>query len=198
METLTKTFTLLVLLSLLLAPNLTAHAAPGAAVQRISTLTIQPYTPFQSATAHIKEEYSGSMGSLFTFDVGSFGTEHISNLVYTPNSGVTCTHNTDLMITCTGAISEVEINFDFTYVANDYAGPYIWWGYAGNSTYDLDYTFHLIFPAFLEFVRPYAEAPVTITASQLTWHHANTRRLVGSALFRDSRVRGLYMPITMK
>lgn len=195
-------------LGLLLAVPQAAQAAPylagddphepAAAVQRISTLTVPPYTPFQSITAHIREQYSGSLGSIFAYDAGSFGVDHVSNLVYVPNSGVTCSHDADLMITCNGSISQVQIDFDYTNVTNDYVGPYTWWGYSGASNYEIDYTFQLIFPAPLVYVRAYDIAPTTVTANQVTWVQLNTKRLIGAALFRDPRVNGLFLPLAVK
>jgi hypothetical protein len=184
--------------------TLAAPAAPvkaarqAASVQRVSTVTVQPYIPFNTSIAHIKEEYSGAMGTLFTYEVGSFGIEHISNLTYSANSGVTCQHDAELLITCTGDLSQVTIDFDFTYIANDYDGKYIWWGYAGYSNYDLEYTFHLIFPSPLEYVRSYSLEPTSVTSDQITWYQASTQSLPGVALFYDPRVQVLYLPMVVR
>ncbi len=199
----TRLLTLLVLIfSLLLAPVVVraqGSAGPDAAVARVSTITVQPYLPFQTATAHVQEAYSGAMGSLFTYNAGGFGAEHISNLAYTPNTGVTCGHDAALLITCTGAaISQVTIDFDYTYTANDYAGGRIWWGYPGYSNYAIDYTFNLIYPAPLVYLHAYSLEPTSVTGTQITWHLDNTLSLPGAALFRDPRVPLTYLPLVAR
>lgn len=196
-----RLFILIILIASLLWTPVPVQAKdiPGdpetpAPVARISTITIQPYLPFQTATAHIQEAYSGAMGTLFTFDVGSFGIDHVSNLIYTANGGVSCDHDANLYITCTGSISQVTIDFDFTYIASDYISNTIWWGYRGNSNYNLEYTFNLIYPAPLEYVRSYSQAPVSVTDTQITWYQESTQSLTGAALFRDPRVHAVYLP----
>ena len=178
--------------------SVVAPAAGEAAVQRISTVEVNPYLPFQSSISHVREVYSGAMGTSFAYDVGGFGIEHISNLTYSANAGVTCQHNANLLVTCNGSLSQVTIDFDFTYVVNDYAGQMIWWGYVGNSNYALDYTFNLIYPAPLVYVRSYSLEPSSITSNQITWYHANTLSMPGVALFRDPRVQTLYLPIILR
>jgi hypothetical protein len=173
--------------------------SPLASVQRVSTVTVHPYLPFQTSVSHMREAYSGAMGTSFAFDVGSFGIEHISNLTYVANSGVTCSHNANLLVTCTGSsISQVTIDFDYTYIANDYTGRSIWWGYTGSSNYALDYTFNLIFPAPLVYVKPKSLVPVSVTANQITWYQANTRSLPGAAQFDDPRVQVMYLPLIIR
>lgn len=169
----------------------------AAGVQRISTVEVRPYLPFQSSLAHVQEAYSGAMGTSFAYDVGYFGVDHISNLNYSANAGVTCQHNANLLVTCTGPLNQVTIDFDFTYVANDYVGQMVWWGYKGNSNYALDYTFNLIYPAPLVYVQSYSLEPSSITPTQITWYQANTRSLPGIALFRDPRVQVVHLPLVL-
>ncbi len=182
----------------LTGPASTTASIDAASVRRVSTLEVLPYLPFASSTSHITEVYNGAMGSLFTFDVGSFGVQSVSNLAYTANPGVTCSHDANLLITCSGSISQVTIEFDFTYVVTDYIGNTIWWGYNGQSNYDLEYTFHLIYPAPLVYLQPYSLAPVSVTANEITWYLASTKSLVGAALFRDPRVQVNYLPRVSK
>ncbi len=200
----TRLFGVLLILALALVPHTVQAQAKAvelsvpADVQRVTTVEIFPYDPFQTSTAHIQEAYSGAMGTLFIFDVGGFGVDHISNLVYTANDGVTCQHNADLIITCTGALSYVTIDFDFTDIANDYLGAYIWAGYTGYSNYDLEYTYNLIYPGPLTYTAYYSLAPVSVTETQITWHLERTRSLPGIALFFDPRVQVIYLPTIMR
>lgn len=167
-----------------------------ASVQRVTTLDIEPYQPFETFVAHFQEVYSGALGTSFAYDIGYYGIEHISNLTYSANEGVICQLNEDLILVCNGPISQVNINFDYTAIADSYIGQFIWWGFIGNSNYPLDYTFHLIYPAPLMYVRSYSLEPITITSDQITWQQDNTLSLPGVALFHDPCVYALYLPLT--
>lgn len=169
-----------------------------ASVQRVTTVQVLPYLPFQTFTAHFQEVYSGGLGTSFAYDIGYFGMEQISNLVYSANAGVTCQLNEDLIIVCSGPLSHVTINFDYTAIADSYSGQSIWWGFIGNSNYSLDYTFNLIYPAPLVYVRSYSLEPTTITSTQITWQKSNTLSLPGVALFQDPRVYVLYLPLVQR
>jgi hypothetical protein len=138
------------------------------------------------------------LGTSFAYDIGYFGMEQISNLVYSANAGVTCQLNEDLIIVCSGPLSHVTINFDYTAIADSYSGQSIWWGFIGNSNYSLDYTFNLIYPAPLVYVRSYSLEPTTITSTQITWQKSNTLSLPGVALFQDPRVYVLYLPLVQR
>lgn len=165
-----------------------------AAVQRVTAVEIEHYQPFGTFVAHFQEVYSGALGTSFAYDIGYFGMEQISNLVYSANAGVTCLLNEDLIIVCNGPLSQVIINFDYTAIADSYIGQFIWWGFIGNSNYPLDYTFNLIYPTPLVYVRAYSLEPTAITPSQITWQQDNTLSLPGVALFQDPRVYALYLP----
>lgn len=169
-----------------------------AAVQRVTKVEIEPYQPFETFVAHFQEVYSGGLGTSFAYDIGYFGMEQISNLVYSANAGVTCQLNEDLIIVCNGPLSYVTINFDYTAIADSYSGQSIWWGFVGNSNYSLDYTFNLIYPAPLVYVRSYSLEPTTITSTQITWQQNNTLSLPGVALFQDPRVYALYLPFVQR
>jgi len=169
-----------------------------ASVQRVTTLDIDPYQPFETFIAHFQEVYSGALGTSFGYDIGYYGMEHISNLTYSANAGVTCQLDENLIIICHGPLSQITINFDYTAIADGYTGQFIWWGFIGNSNYPLDYTFHLIFPAPLLYVRSYSLEPATITSGQITWQLNNTLSLPGVALFQDPRVCVLYLPLTQR
>ena len=169
-----------------------------ASVQRVTTVQVLPYLPFQTFTAHFQEIYSGAMGTSFAYDVGYFGVERVSNLSYSANSGVICQHNADLLVTCAGSINRVTIDFDYTSIATDYFAQFIWLGFIGNSNYPLDYTFNLIYPTPLVYVRAYSLEPTTITSTQITWQQNNTLSLPGVALFQDPRVYALYLPLTQR
>ena len=169
-----------------------------ASVQRVTTVQVLPYLPFQTFTAHFQEIYSGGLGTSFAYDIGYFGMEQISNLVYSANAGVTCQLSEDLIIVCTGPLSQVTINFDYTAIADSYISQFIWWGFIGNSNYPLNYTFNLIYPNPLVYVRAYSLEPTAITPSQITWQQDNTLSLPGVALFQDPRVYALYLPLTQR
>ena len=169
-----------------------------AAVQRVTTLEIKPYQPFDIFVAHFQEVYSGALGTSFAYDIGYFGMEQISNLVYSANAGVTCQLNEDLIIVCNGPLSHVTINFDYTAIADSYSGQFIWCGFIGNSNYPLNFTFNLIYPNPLVYVRAYSLEPTEITPSQITWQQDNTLSLPGVALFQDPRVYALYLPLTQR
>jgi hypothetical protein len=167
-------------------------------VQRISTLEILPYSPFQASNSHLKELWSGNLPEPFTYNVGSFGVDHISNLTYTSTGGAACVHNSSLLITCNGILTQIEIDFDYTYVTNDYQGQLIWFGFSGASDFPVDYTFILKYPAPLVYVRPYTLQPTSVTGSQIIWNLTNTKSLPGAALFSDARVKVLNLPIGMR
>jgi len=175
-----------------------SHPIITTAVQRVTTVEIEPYQPFETFVAHFQEVYSGALGTSFAYDIGYFGMEQISNLVYSANAGVTCQLDEDLIIVCTGPLSQVTINFDYTAIADSYSGQFIWWGFIGNSNYPLNYTFNLIYPTPLVYVRAYSLEPTAITSSQITWQQENTFSLPGVALFQDPRVYALYLPLTQR
>ena len=169
-----------------------------AAVQRVTTLEIKPYQPFDIFVAHFQEVYSGALGTSFAYDIGYFGMEQISNLIFSANAGVTCQLDEDQIIVCTGPLSQVTINFDYTAIADSYSGQFIWWGFIGNSNYPLNFTFNLIYPNPLVYVRAYSLEPTEITPSQITWQQDNTLSLPGVALFQDPRAYALYLPLTQR
>ena len=169
-----------------------------ASVQRVTTVQVLPYLPFQTFTAHFQEVYSGGLGTSFAYDIGYFGMEQISNLIFSANAGVTCQLDEDQIIVCTGPLSQVTINFDYTAIADSYSGQFIWWGFIGNSNYPLNFTFNLIYPNPLVYVRAYSLEPTEITPSQITWQQDNTLSLPGVALFQDPRVYALYLPLTQR
>ena len=169
-----------------------------ASVQRVTTVQVLPYLPFQTFTAHFQEVYSGALGTSFAYDIGYFGMEQISNLIFSANAGVTCQLDEDQIIVCTGPLSQVTINFDYTAIADSYSGQFIWWGFIGNSNYPLNFTFNLIYPNPLVYVRAYSLEPTEITPSQITWQQDNTLSLPGVALFQDPRVYALYLPLTQR
>lgn len=172
--------------------------APLANVARVATLTLPPFTPFTTVLLHLQEAYSGNLGTSFIYK--PYKGYPIYNLTYSANAGVTCTHNADLKITCTGAISWVTIDLDMEYLVKDYLADCLVLGWGGYSDYPLDFTIHLLYPASLTYVGAYAStpAPISVTPTQVTWYQENTTNLAAYGLFRDSRIKVIYLPLVQR
>lgn len=169
----------------------------SANVTRVSTMTVPSFLPFTTIQVHVREEYSGDMGTMFTYSPFSGFT--YSNLTYVANAGVICSHDANYTITCTGDITQVTINFDFEYLVNDYSGDNLLLGWSGDSTgYPLNYTIHLIYPGPLTYVAPYNTDPISVTGAEVTWHQEDTYKLVGYALFRDPRIKLAFLPLAKR
>ena len=165
-------------------------------VARVSTVTVPTFAPYETALVHIREEYSGSLGTLFTYT--PFDTYPISNLTYFANAGVTCSHDGNNTITCTGDITQVTIDFDFTYVVNDYLTGCLVLGWGGYSNYAIDFTIHLIYPAPLTYVGFYSTEPISVSGTEVTWTQENTTQLYAYALFRDPRISLVFLPMVKR
>lgn len=205
-------FIMLCAISLLLAipADVSAHSLQAGSINQEvfirSTVTVGSYQPFQLSTTHISEEFSGNMGPTFNYSINAVYTGLVSNMDILANPGVTCTYNAvELKVSCSAEsiVEHVNLNFDITYVANDYVGKVIWWGWAGSySGYIMDYTIILNFPSPLTYLSYYGtDAPTSITPTQITWHKEGTTpdiQLTGYASFIDPRVKVSYLPMLLR
>jgi len=171
-----------------------------------STVTVDPYQPFQLSTTHIHESFAGSMGTSFYYYIDDVFAGLVSNVQIMANAGVTCIYSAvEMKVTCSTAatIENVNITFDITYKASDYAGNVIWWGWAGSySGYITDYSIILNFPGPLTYLSYYgSDAPTSITPTQITWHKEGSTpdiQLTGYASFIDPRVKVSYLPMLLR
>lgn len=168
--------------------------APQAAVGRVATVSMPSFTPYSVALVHVNETYNGELGTLFTYT--PLDSYPITNLTHSANSGVTCSHDANLKVTCTGSnISWVVIDYDFEYLVSDYSSDLLVLGWGGTSNYALDFTIHLVYPAPLTYVGAYATEPISVTATEVTWFMENTTQLYGYGYFRDERISVVSLPL---
>jgi len=200
----TRPYVLIFLIILVFIPSsVFAQEGSGkndrAAVTRITTLTVQPYLPFQSATMHIQEDYSGSLGSVFEYQIDNSYKAYIFNVGFSSNAGASCSYDPAILkVSCTGTINQVVIDYDYIDTADDFIGSDVWWGWGGNSNYPMDCTIYLYYPSPLVYLRSYIGTPTEITSTRITWHAANANELYGYGLFHDPRVSATFLPLILR
>ncbi len=178
----------------------------NAQVTIVSTVTANPYLPFQEGVVHIQEAFNGSMGTHFIYQISSAYSGQVFNPTVTSNAAATCTYNSaEMKVECssTTAITSVTINFDLMFDVMDYVGDTIYLGWGGNfSGYTIDYTIVVNYPSPLVYLTYYGtDAPVSVTPTQITWHkvsNTNQIKMFGYGSFRDPRVQALFLPMVTR
>lgn len=203
---------LLFVISIVVALPVGAAASPAqeealnAQVTLVSTVTVNPYLPFQQGVTHIQEAFTGSMGTYFEYYIDDMFEGLVYYVGIAWNPGAMCGYDSAQMkVACSSAtaITYVTIDFDLIYDVSDYYGNVVWWGWAGNYTgYTMDYTIVLNYPSPLVYLTYYGDdAPVSITPTQITWHKVSATsqmQMVGYASFSDSRVITSFLPIVLR
>lgn len=172
-----------------------AEAAPSASAQRTTIIVVDPYLPFQTSVTHIQDTWSGTLPNPMTYTMSNM--EYVSNVIYTPTGGATC-QLAENVITCTGVLTKLVISFDFTYIATDYEGTCIWFGFNGTTTFATDYTIQMTYPAPIIYISSGSVAPTSHIGNTITWYQANSYQLPGMAKFSDPRVKVLNLPLVMR
>ncbi len=174
-------------------------AAAAAAVDRTSVAIYEDYHPLLTITVTVLEIYTGTMPTPFTYNLSGIPSETLSDVAFSEEGSGSCIQESDNDIRCDGEITEFFLTFRFYFTPSTTGGNLIL-GAGGSSSFTRDHTVDLFYPDPLELIGiSDSDKLIVNSGNQLRWQEIDAQgSFVPRALFRDPRIRLVYLPLVLK
>jgi len=165
------------------------------ATPRIITATIQSFTALQ-VTIDRTEDFPSGIGTPFTYRLSFLIADGatVSNVNVTTTGGGTCSVLPNMDISCSGVLTSLVISYRYSFTPN-LNPPYVFLGFGGSDTTNVDYTVNVFYPSNFTFVEstPPPDSHDLGTRS-LVWTQNNAFQFRPEIRFQALDLYGVWLP----